>query len=122
MSIWEAFSYASDAVKRWFEERGQLATERALLDDTGDGIGREADGQSPDGLIALVTYLQPDRPIVDTGDSELTGLLRRRAELESDLEELRARKSAMLPDEYDAALEKILLEIAQIDRRVRAKS
>jgi hypothetical protein len=122
VSIWEAFSYASDAVRRWFDGRGQLATERPLLDDTGDGIGREAQGTGLDGQIAQVTYLQPERQILDTGDSELTSLLRRRAELESDLEALRARKPAMLPDEYEAALEKILLEIARIDRRVRTKS
>ena len=122
VSIWEAFSYASDAVRRWFDGRGQLATERPLLDDTGDGIGREAQGTGLDGQIAQVTYLQPDRQILETGDSELTSLLRRRAELESDLEALRARKPTVPPDEYEAALEKILLEIARIDRRVRTKS
>jgi hypothetical protein len=122
VSIWEAFVYASDGVRRWFEEKNQLATERALLDDNGDGIGREADGAGPDGLLAQVTYPQPDRPIIETGDSELTGLQRRRVELENELEGLRARKPTMDPDEYEAALEKILIEIAQIDRRVRSKS
>jgi hypothetical protein len=122
VSIWEAFVYASDGVRRWFEEKNQLATERALLDDNGDGIGREADGAGPDGLLAQVTYLQPDRPIIETGDSELTGLMHRRLELENELEGLRARKPTMDPDEYEAALEKILIEIAQIDRRLRSKS
>jgi len=122
VSIWEAFVYASDGVRRWFEGKGQLATERALLDDNGDARGREADGAGADNLLAQVTYVQPDRPIAETGDSELTGLLRRRAVLETDLEALRARKPMMDPDEYEAALEKILLEIAQIDRRVRSKS
>jgi hypothetical protein len=122
VSVWEAFVYASDAVRRWFEEKNQLATERALLDDNGDGIGREADGAGTDGLVAQVTYVQPDRPIIETGDSELTGLMRRRAELENELEALRARKPLMDPDEYETALEKILIEIAQIDRRVRSKS
>jgi len=122
VSIWEAFVYASDGVRRWYESRGQLATERALLDDNGDRIGREADGAGADSLLAQVTYLQPDRPIVETGDTELTGLLRRRAALEAELEALRARKPTMMPDEYETALEKILLEIAQIDRRVRSKS
>jgi hypothetical protein len=122
VSIWEAFVYASDGVRRWFEGKGQLATERALLDDNGDATGREADGAGADNLLAQVTYVQPDRPIVETGDTELTGLLRRRAALEADLEALRARKPTMMPDEYEAALEKILLEIAQIDRRVRSKS
>jgi hypothetical protein len=122
VSIWEAFVYASDGVRRWFEGKNQLATERALLDDNGDGVGHEADGAATDGLLAQVTYLQPDRPIIETGDSELTALMRRRAALETELEGLRARKPTMDPDEYEAALEKILLEIAQIDRRVRSKS
>jgi hypothetical protein len=122
VSVWEAFVYASDGVRRWFEEKNQLATERALLDDNGDGIGREADGAGPDGLLAQVTYVQPDRPIIETGDSELTGLMHRRVELENELEGLRARKPTMDPDEYEAALEKILIEIAQIDRRLRSKS
>ncbi len=122
VSFWEAFTYASAGVKRWFEERGQLATERPLLDDTGDGLGREADGNGPDGLVARTTYLQQDRLIPETGDSELTALLRRRAALESELEQIRVRKSSMVPDEYEAALEKVLLEIARIDRRVRSKS
>jgi hypothetical protein len=122
VSILEAFTYAAAGVARRFEERGQLATERPLLDDTGDGIGREADDGGPDGQLAQVTYVQPDAIIRETGDSELTALLRRRAALESDLEALRARKPAMTPDEYEAALEKILIEIAQIDRRIRNKS
>lgn len=122
VSIWEAFSYASAAVRQWFERRGQLATERPLLDDTGDGIGRDVEGTGLDGQIARVTYLQPDPQILDTGDSELTSLLRRRAELESELEMLRARKPAMPLDEYEAALEKILVEIARINRRVRTRS
>jgi hypothetical protein len=122
VSVWEAFVYASQRVRDAFEQKNQLATERALLDDNGDGIGREAGTAGVDNLLAQVTYIQPDRPIVETGDSELTSLLHRRADLEADLEALRARKSMMDPDEYEAALEKILLEIAQIDRRVRSKS
>jgi hypothetical protein len=122
VSVLEAFTFASAAVRRWLEERGQLATERALLDDNGDGIGRDADGTGADGLVAQVTYVQPDRPILESGDTELTGLLRRRAELETELETLRARKATMPPEEFDRALERVLLEIARIDRRVRAKS
>ena len=42
---------------------GQLATERPLLDDTGDGVGREAGAPGPDGAVAQVTYLQPEARI-----------------------------------------------------------
>ena len=122
VSIWEAFVAASHEVHRWYQEHGQLATERPLLDDTGNGVGREADSAGQDGPLAQVTYLQPDAPIAETGDSELTSLLRRRAEIESELERLRASKPNLLPDEYEAALEKLLLELARLDQRVRAKT
>jgi hypothetical protein len=122
VSIWEAFSYASAAVRQWYQEKGQLATERPLLDDTGSGIGREAGSPGPDGAVAQVTYLQPEAQIQAPANSELAGLLRRRAELESELELLKVRKATIPPDEYDASLERLLLEIARIDRQIRTKS
>ena len=122
VSVWEAFVWASDGVKRSFEQRGQLATERALLDDTGDGMGREATGEGSDGPTAQVTYLREDRPIVVAGDAELTALLRQRAGLEERLEGLRARKSQLPPEEYERALEELLLEIARLDRQIRSRS
>jgi hypothetical protein len=121
VSIWEAFEYTSARVKAWFEERGQLATETALLDDTGRGIGRVAGAEGPDGKLAHATYLQPDVIIPAHADSELAGLLRKRGELESAIERLRARKPAAPSADYDAELEKLLLGLAQIDRQIRAR-
>lgn len=121
VSIWEAFSYAAAGVRQWFDQRGQLATERPLLDDNGDGIGREADAEGPDGAIAQVTYLQPEAPVPVTGDAELTALLGRRAEVQGELDELRARKPGMPAEAYDAQLEKLLVELARLDRRIREK-
>jgi hypothetical protein len=122
VSVWEAFQYASAHVRDWFTDRGQLATERPLLDDTGTGIGREFDTPGPDGTVALVTYLAPEAPPANTGNSELDALLRHRAELQMRLEQLKARKPNMTSDDYDAELERILLELARIDRQVRNKS
>ncbi len=68
----------------WFDEKGQLATERPALDDTGDGATR-----SRRRFAGKLTYLQPDVRIPPTADAELTGLIRRRAELESEVERLR---------------------------------
>src|SRR5919204_2120354 len=42
VSIWEAFTFASGGVAQFFQQKGQLATERPLLDDSGAGVGREA--------------------------------------------------------------------------------
>ena len=122
VSIWEAFTYASANVRQWFEQKGQLPTERPLLDDTGAGIGREAQNPGTDGAIARVTYLQPDAVLALPSDAALAGLIRRRAELETLLEELKARKETTPPDQYDADLEKLLVEIARISAQIRAKS
>lgn len=121
-SMWEAFTYVSAKVRDWFGERAQLATEHPMLDDDGDGLGRLIDDTGPDGLLARVTYLRADPPIEDTGDPERMARLRRRAELYTQLEELRARKELVPPEEYEAALEKLLLEIARIDRALKSLS
>jgi hypothetical protein len=122
VSMWEAFTYASAGVRQWFEQKGQLPTERPLLDDTGAGIGREAQNPGTDGAVARVTYLEPDAPLALPADAAVAGLMRRRAALESLLEELKARKESTPPDQYEAELEKILVEIAQISAQIRAKS
>ena len=92
VSIWEAFAYASAGVRQWFEQSGQLATERPLLDDTGAGVGREALNPGTDGAVARVTYLEPDAALARRPTPSWPVLVKRRAELESQLEELQARK------------------------------
>ena len=62
ISLWEAFGYASAGVRQWYEQRGTLPTERPLLDDNGDGIGRESQTPGPDGTLARVTYLDAEAP------------------------------------------------------------
>src|SRR5207248_11662678 len=69
VSIWEAFTYASAAVRQSFEQKGQLPTERPLLDDTGAGVGREAQNPGTDGAVARVTYLEPDAPLALPADA-----------------------------------------------------
>lgn len=118
VSIWEAFGFASAAVRAWFDQQGQLATERPLLDDNGDGVGREAQNPGMDGALARAVFLGPDA--TGTADATMAPLLKRRADLERQLEDLRIRKaSSPDPARHDADIEKILLEIAQISRQLR---
>ncbi len=122
VSIWEAFRSASGGVKGWFETQGRLATERPLLDDNGDGIGREAESPGVDGALAQATYLQVDRPLSSSVDPAVAELLRRRAEIESRIERLRAGKDNMPADQYERELEALVLELARLDREIRSKS
>jgi hypothetical protein len=122
VSIWEAFEYASARVKDWFGEQGRPATERALLDDTGDGVGREAGELGADGALARETYLQRDGAGAVTGGPELERLMRRRKDLESQMAILNAGRSKLPPEKFESDLERLLLEIAEIDREIRSKS
>jgi hypothetical protein len=122
VSLWEAFTFASAGVRGWFEQKGQLPTERPLLDDTGAGVGREAQNPGVDGALARVTYLAPDVVLTLPSDAGQAVLVRRRADLEQQVEELKARKETTPPDQYDAELEKLLVEIARISQQLRAKS
>jgi len=122
VSIWEAFQYASAAVRQWFEQKGELQTERPLLDDTGAGVGREAQAPGVDGALARTTYLEPEPALELPTDAALAGLVRRRAALETALEELKARKESLPPDQYAAELEAILTELARVSLQIKAKS
>jgi hypothetical protein len=122
ISVWEAFRFASASVRRWFDQRGSLATEQALLDDTGRGVGRQAQAQGPDGAVAQVTYLQGDAVTIKAEDSQLAAMLMRRGQIEADIELLKARKPNMPADEYTAELEKLLLELAQLAKQIKDKS
>jgi hypothetical protein len=122
VSLLEAFTYAGAHVKDYFAQKGQLATERPLLDDTGDGVGREAGSAGRDGTLAQITYLQPDVPPSMAGNPELATLMRQRAEVENKLDVLKAGKETMSADRYQAELERLLLELARLDRSIRSKT
>lgn len=121
-SIWEAFAWAAGAVRRHYQQRGQLATERPLLDDNGDGVGREASSQGADGSLASRTYL--DAPIAGAPptDEVLVELLQRKASLIAEAEELQVKKAFMAPDEYGREFERIMLALARVGRDIRARN
>ncbi len=121
VSVWEAFAAASAAVQKHYEQKGQLSTERPVLDDNGDKVGREAQAPGPDGTLARTTYFDAE-PGSITADVALAGLQRRRTALETQLEELKGRKDTITPEEYDDQLERILIELARVARQIRQRS
>jgi len=121
VSVWEAFTAASAGVKRHYEQRGALSTERPLLDDNGDRQGRDAEAPGEDGAVARTIYLDPD-PGAASGDAGLAELERQRLALERQLEELKARRASMPEAQYQAELEKILVELSTIAQEIRKRS
>lgn len=121
VSVWEAFAAASAGVRRHYERRGQLSTERPLLDDNGDREGRDAEAPGDDGTIARTIFLDP-APGTGAADAAVAALERQRVILETQIEDLKARKPTLSEAEYQAELEKLLLQLARVAQQIRQGS
>lgn len=117
-SVLEAFVYATRLTDEFYKRAGRLATEHALLDDNGDGVGREKP-EAGEGLLARATYLDS----LSTGEAAAnaaTGrLMKERTRLEGEIEQLIARKGNMAEAEYEATLERLFIELAKINRSIK---
>jgi hypothetical protein len=120
VSVLEAFSAASRHVKQQYERAGQLPIERAMLDDNGDRVGKWAGGEGADGATAARTFLDGQETVVPA-DPALAELLQRRAALEAQVDDLRARKMLMPPDEYAKEFERVMIDLARVSREIRRK-
>jgi hypothetical protein len=121
ISLLEAFTYASRLVSQHYEQDGRLPTERAMFDDTGDGKGRDAVSEGPDGTVAGLTYL--DLPETATSaDPAVQQLLTRQQQLVADVDELRRRRPSMPPAEFDREFERLIIELSLVSRDIRRRS
>ena len=117
-SVLEAFVYASRLTDDFYKRAGRLATEHALIDDNGDGVGREKP-EAGEGLLARATYLD-SLSVDEAAANAATGrLLKERARLEGEIEQLIARKANMPETEYEAMLERLFIELAKVNRSIR---
>ena len=122
VSLLEAWAFAAKRTSEFYESEGRLATEHALLDDNGDGLGSRAavfkgvqlmppsDQDSPDGSLARRWHL------VRSEDERLLSpeQRRQRDDLEEQLEELKGRAAEYAESAYLDELQKILLPLAQL--------
>lgn len=122
VSIWEAFAAASNNVRRHYQQRGQLSTERALLDDNGDGVGTDVADPGDDGSYASRTYLDESLPGAAPTDEVLLKLLQRKTMLEAEVEDLRIRKTFLAPAEYAKEFERIMIELAKVSHDIRSRT
>ena len=90
----EAFNYATRLTADWYKQKNRLATEHALIDDNGDGVGHE-EATAGDGALAKTLYLDSKSVEQAGADAELAQLLTERQRLEEAVEKLKARKSEM---------------------------
>ena len=123
VSLLEAFLTAASRVREFYRTEARLATEHALIDDSGDKLGspadwfqgvrattRAKDGTPADGPRAHQWHLVPsERERALPAD-----VRKRRDELELALAALREQKDRLSEDEYFARVEKVVVELARL--------
>jgi hypothetical protein len=122
VSILEAFEYARTEVARTYEEGKLIQTEHALIDDNGDKKGAPAgDPRTGDGALARAMYIQPAiTAAAAAADPRLAALYREKRAIEERIEKLRQQKDVMPPAQYEAELEKALVELAEKNQAIKA--
>jgi hypothetical protein len=123
VSLLEAFLSAANRVAEFYKTEGRLATEHALLDDNGDGLGTQPDwfrgiraiqkpekGHSLDGTRAHQFHL-----VRSEQEQQIPPAVRaRRDELELAVLRLREAKTDLPEEEYYRRLEELLLQLARL--------
>ena len=117
LSVRELFVYAAEQTAQSYEAAGHLATEHALLDDTGDGEGHEVGDldEAGEGALAAVTYLKRREAPALAASEEATSAWREREEVEQAVAALKSRKTQLEPDVYYAELETLFVRLARIN-------
>ncbi len=124
VSVREAFEFARTEVAREYETSNRIATEHAVLDDDGDGVGSTELAEAADGALARTMFLAADPTLAAaraTDDLELRALFEQKADVERRLEELRAIRGQITQDRYDSELEELLVELALTNRAIQAR-
>ncbi len=122
ISIWEAFLFASHEVTQYYEQKGVLATEHAVIDDTGKGVGKLANATTgDDGDLAKMTYL--DQPVQShSADPAVQSLIDQQTTLTGRVDELLRARRMMAPADFDQAFEKLMIDLSTVSRDIRRKT
>lgn len=111
VSVLEAFEYAKTRVTEAYQKSGNILTEHAALEDGHDG--KLAD------TMFLASARARAASIAAVADPALRALLAEKQALEDQVAALKLRKAAMDPAQYDAALEKLLTDLALKTRAIQ---
>lgn len=116
ISALEAFRFAEQKTTQFYETQKRLATEHAVLEDTGKGEGERA--PSPENGYGLVASSFPvmrlgAAAVALASDPKRRELLSRKEELEQEIDRLKYQKAAMPTDEYKKQIGALLLELAK---------
>ncbi len=115
ISALEAFKYAEQKTAKFFETQNRLATEHAMIEDTGKGEAVKApSAENGQGLVAghfALVHLAGVTEMVNNPAKRI--LLQRKEELEQAIDVLKYKKASMDLNQYRRDLQALLLELAK---------
>ena len=120
VSALEAFKYAQQKTDEFFTKQKRLATEHAVLEDTGKGEGEKSpSAENGEGRLAGAF------PVVRLGanaaaakDPAKKALLDQKEQIEQAIDQLKYDKAALPEDQYKKQLQTLLLQLARIQEAI----
>lgn len=118
VSLLEAFLYGSKRVAEFYESEERLATEHALLEDNGDGMGtrfevfegvKASDLKADGNRAAQIALVLSDEERSLTDEQRQT-----RDSLERELDVLKGKRTSLEEDDYYTELERLLRQLAEV--------
>jgi hypothetical protein len=120
ISALEAFRYADKKTAAFYESQNRLATEHAVLEDTGKGEPvRAPSPENGEGMLAAqFPLLRIGAAAAAAKDPAKLQLLAKREDLEQQIDKLKYDKAAIPPEEYKKQLAALLLELASTQEEI----
>lgn len=120
VSALEAFQFADRKTAAFYESQKRLATEHAVIEDTGKKEGvRAASTENGEGLLAAnFVLLRIGAAQKAANDPAKRALLDKKEELEQKIDTLKYQKAAMSAEDYKQQLSSALLELARIQEEL----
>jgi hypothetical protein len=109
ISALEAFHYAQRKTADFYESQKRLATEHAVLEDTGKGEGR---------LAAAFPVVRLGANAAAARDPAKRPLIEKKEQLEQAIDKLKYEKAAMPADAYKKQLMQLLLDLARTQEAI----
>ena len=115
VSALEAFRYAEQKTAKFYDAAKRLATEHAILEDTGKGQGtRNPSPENGQGLLASrFPLLRLGATQTSAATPEKQKLIAHKEEVEQEIDTLKYQKAAMPVDDYKRQLTKLLVDLAK---------
>ncbi|MEX2260595.1 MAG: hypothetical protein WD696_01520 [Bryobacteraceae bacterium] len=120
VSALEAYRFADGKTTTFYETQKRLATEHAVLEDTGNGEpARAPSSENGQGLVASAfPVLRLGAAAKLAADPEMQKLLAKKEDLEQQIDRLKYQKAAIPTAEYKKQLAALLLELARTQAEI----